>query len=69
MASIIFEDEDVVDLGLVPDATCQAEEKKEKVGQEVAGVQLQMSVSIHCYGACIIPAEDNLCEWQTCCPC
>jgi hypothetical protein len=38
MASIIFENEDVVDLGLVPDATCQAEEEKEKVGQEVAGV-------------------------------
>jgi hypothetical protein len=40
MAGIVFEDENVIDLGLVPDATCQAEEEEKKVGQKVAGIYL-----------------------------
>ena len=41
VAGIIFEDENVIDLVLVPDPTRHAEQEKKKVDQEVSSVDLQ----------------------------
>jgi hypothetical protein len=40
VAGIIFENENVVDLVLVPHATCQTEQEQKKVNEEISGVEL-----------------------------
>ena len=40
VAGIIFEDENVVDLVLMPDAACQTEAKNQKVDKKVPGIYL-----------------------------
>ena len=41
VAGIIFEDENIIDLGLMPYAASQAEYKKEHVGEEVSSIDLR----------------------------
>lgn len=40
MSGIIFEDENIINLGLVPNTTGQAEKKKKQVNQKVSGIEL-----------------------------
>jgi hypothetical protein len=41
MAGIIFENENIIDLGIVPDTTCKTEEKKEKVCEKITCIDLR----------------------------
>jgi hypothetical protein len=41
MAGIIFENENIIDLGIVPDTTCKTEKKKEKVCEKITCIDLR----------------------------
>lgn len=67
VAGIIFENKNVVDLVVVPDAAGQTEKKGEEVDEEVSGVDLDMSARLAAKHGLDMPAGDSLYSAQKCC--